>query len=831
MKTYQYILVIIFYLVISVIFFRGILFQEGGITGADWGMPITDTQIDKNFQSALLAWGDQGVVFGARQTIFTTIVFVYFVKFLALIGLGEIYTQLILIIFFTFAGFTMFLFSRYLGLRAIVALFSGLLYLTSPLFFNYALMGWVFVLFIMGLIPLITLLFIHSVRSFNISYALIAGILFGIAMIQSQSFLWIGIIFTCLSFYLVSDRKSLFSYIQTLLVIGVVFVLFNSYWVIGMLMVPDKSISGSDIVNSSVSLGNLGHLRPLKFLRLFGSLFNAQYESATAEYSLTFLSFVLPILAAGSLFIAKEKKLIVSFWIIALVPFFMFLLNMKREVLLYIPFSNVLRDFLRFSVLSTFAYAFLGGMTLHTFLRLKPKIPLKVYYLSLTIFFVIWIWSTLPWWNNETTNWQPGRGCDLRLRTKTFPKEYYDLEKLILREKLDQKSLYFPGGIIDFNDDPRFNGGCNGIWDIVAAYSPIPGPLILTDRNAGYVGKYTRTLLDNLAKDVNHTLYPTNVNYVIVRKNILKPDHTPFLEHMNNLVEQNQFTKYIDNNMLTLYAKTNFMQHFYTPEQTFFSDQPVNQLPKILSAIDITNRTAIFFEDQNKNNTTQLQKLVDNTYNNQTVVLEFKKVDTTKYRLKAHNVKDSFFLVFNEVFHDEWRAYLVKPQKTESMDMSNYLSSLKQEATQYRYQASTMEILDFIEQGIITEVSANNTLRFISKRLENTIQNDNLDNGSIFDTWLEGSKKLSPQQVPEKDHFIANGYSNAWFVDFPAICQQSQLCVKNSDGSYTLEFIIEFWPQRIFFLGSSITLLTVATCAIFIVIKRKRNGKVIRYNG
>jgi len=70
-----------------------------------------------------------------------------------------------------------------------------------------------------------------------------------------------------------------------------------------------------------------------------------------------------------------------------------------------------------------------------------------------------------------------------------------------------------------------------------------------------------------------------------------------------------------------------------------------------------------------------------------------------------------------------------------------------------------------------------------------------------------------PDAVPSVYHYQLDGFLNAWYVDTPALCAISGAsCVKNADGSYDIEMVIEFTPQRWFYLGLLISGVTLAGC-------------------
>ena len=56
------------------------------------------------------------------------------------------------------------------------------------------------------------------------------------------------------------------------------------------------------------------------------------------------------------------------------------------------------------------------------------------------------------------------------------------------------------------------------------------------------------------------------------------------------------------------------------------------------------------------------------------------------------------------------------------------------------------------------------------------------------------------QQILNEYHFMANGYANAWYI--------------NKTGSYTIT--LEFWPQKLFYLGSAVSITTLTICILYI---------------
>jgi len=83
----------------------------------------------------------------------------------------------------------------------------------------------------------------------------------------------------------------------------------------------------------------------------------------------------------------------------------------------------------------------------------------------------------------------------------------------------------------------------------------------------------------------------------------------------------------------------------------------------------------------------------------------------------------------------------------------------------------------------------------------------------FFGSWVPF---VSPDVVSSDAHFELNGFLNGWYVDVDQYCRDDGLCVQNADGSYDIEFVIEFFPQRWFYLGLLISSLTLLGCLMYL---------------
>ena len=126
-------------------------------------------------------------------------------------------------------------------------------------------------------------------------------------------------------------------------------------------------------------------------------------------------------------------------------------------------------------------------------------------------------------------------------------------------------------------------------------------------------------------------------------------------------------------------------------------------------------------------------------------------------------------------------------------------------------QADLYELNGFIQNRWISTLgnSQDNKTEFVSKNFKGTIQNDNLTNGPFIETLL-----MKPLHEP---HLQVNGYANGWLVNPAKLCLaalESRMC-KEDYGKYDFELLVEFWPQRLSYLGYSISAFTMLFLLLF----------------
>jgi len=159
--------------------------------------------------------------------------------------------------------------------------------------------------------------------------------------------------------------------------------------------------------------------------------------------------------------------------------------------------------------------------------------------------------------------------------------------------------------------------------------------------------------------------------------------------------------------------------------------------------------------------------------------ITFAKVNPTKYRILIEGAKEPYSVVFSESFHKGWKLYI------------NGLTDSKINGLRYG------ETVASYFEGEVKE--GTHRMNFLEK--------------DTFETW--GQKSL-----PEERHYLVNGYANAWRI-LPA----------DAGGQENYELIVEFEPQRLYYIGLFVSFGTFGACFVIMIISviKKHNVKVKEY--
>ncbi|RZD16869.1 MAG: hypothetical protein EVJ46_01125 [Candidatus Acididesulfobacter guangdongensis] len=197
--------------------------------------------------------------------------------------------------------------------------------------------------------------------------------------------------------------------------------------------------------------------------------------------------------------------------------------------------------------------------------------------------------------------------------------------------------------------------------------------------------------------------------------------------------------------------------------------------------------------------------------------IEFKEINPSKYAVIVHNAKASFPLIFNLMYLKGWDVYpQVYPKKTNvnySENNFNHNNNVGDMSTQ----PDSNTYKNTIFPGN----------KFISKDINGTAQNNNIPDGHILQTLFE-------KPLPAKYHFVADGYSNSWWINLNYIKKLGRQYYKvNKNGTVNFELIIDYWPQRLLYIGliiSGSSLFIIIAYLIYDATRKRKNKKGIKNN-
>ena len=268
------------------------MFPSGALWGGDWGYPLTEQQANNFIERT--TWNNN-VNFGSAQTyLLIAIYYAEIIKLLYSIGFDIPNFIKVMIAFTVAVSFLSFYdFLKYFKIGFVGSLSGALFYAISPILFNWIIMGWQFALISIALAPLAVKYFFKAVECNKFHYLFVTLIIWIIAAMQSQAIIWYLIIFIVASLTLTKYKFRSFNF---LFVLCLFFALLNMFWFVPSLVLMDENIFSGEIVNSEISRGADLRFTPLNSIRLWGSLFNFQFETSQGII-LGILSISLPIIS------------------------------------------------------------------------------------------------------------------------------------------------------------------------------------------------------------------------------------------------------------------------------------------------------------------------------------------------------------------------------------------------------------------------------------------------------------------------------------------------------------------------------------------------------
>jgi hypothetical protein len=445
----------------------------------------------------------------------------------------------------------------------------------------------------------------------------------------------------------------------------------------------------------------------------------------------------------------------------------------------YLVSTFPLLAFLRTTAGAVFFLSLFYAILLYVFIEKLTQHKIKI---TLLILFVLSIVS-YPFLNGDYyKNFNGNHYADTNQRGFKVPDAYFRVKDTLDSLKLVAK-IYYP------NSDLTY---LNTKWGF---FGPVIYNFIYKNSNIGF---------NNVNKD------PTihNVGFIYQDNSLFGQDGKAFIKS-SQIINESFIT-------ISRTDREDFLPLFFGPTKLLSSREADKAWEKCESSRCIPLRSVVLDSETLAINAASLN-LMNNTH------LEFRRINATKYRVRIHGVGNSFLLAFSENYNSGWKIYSSKMWNVGEINAS--LINYKIFDGNKEDQASVYELKDYLQQGYITTLgdgeakifehkkwenyrevpSYNEEFRteFISKNFQGTIQNDNLPSGPFYETWLKKS-------LPEKNHLMVNRYANGWLIDVAHLCaNQSQACLRNNDGSFETEIVVEFWPQQIYIIAIAISGLTL----------------------
>lgn len=771
-------------------------FLMSGLTGiidktdADFPLYPIDT-----FLSHLFVWSSQ-LGLGYTQALSTTpqlFPYYFFIAFFNYIGLPTgLVERIWLVTVFSMLGISMYylmlnLIDSKIEGKRIACLISGIFYMFNPFVITYIQMGEHTALWVHAMWPLL-FIFIIQVMNFENKFTnniIFIGIISMGIQIADPGVTFIIIIPIVLYFiyeFLIQNNK--IKVIKLIFFISCVSFFLSAWWIVAMVLallsLPTffSHVTGS---SSEVLIFASERLTISNTIRLWGYYFEQltpNLISFVSSKSSIILGFISAILAFSALMFQQKNKFVSFFGILAVIGAIFSLGigshfgNIYNLIWDIFPPFKVLRQPYKFVGILSFAYSILIGfalVSLYSILRTKFLKVVLIISALLLVFLISYPFITGEYYifTNQPVNTQIDKHFQDSLEPVDIPLDYINLREYLKSQNTEFRILILPEEtwLLKYKWSPY------DLAEILKYTSPKPvlygGPMISTafPNSLDTIESIYSIINQNSSLQSGKILGTMNVRYLLVRNDtenyigqIIYP--APYVKNIINNQEGIQLEKTFGNLDIYRVSDKYFLPHIYTVDKFIFMKNITDTHIYITSAASIIGDSIIFSLDQlTPNQTVQLKHISEKSiYDNLTSVhsyhpnIYFSRINPTKYEISVTNATKPFFLVFSESNSPGWQAY-INVDKTQCNPIHAYKNVNVTECK---------DKIKFFEIGDLTR------------------------------TLLEES-------IPEKNHFIANGYANAWYIDSPS-----------NDQNFTVT--LYYKPQSYFNIGLMVSGITFIFC-------------------
>ena len=648
----------------SIFFIIAPIWQAGIIVGGDFIFPYTHSQLGEFYEMGNTYWTYNEIPTGSSIShnnlypIHLLSGIFYFFNFS-----GADFQKVFLTFVVTFACLSSYIFLLKITRNSFSAFVGSVVYIFSPVFYNYFSMGWVWVLFFIALLPLMLVLVQKYFENDDYWAVVLLGLLVSISFAQSQAIIWTPLVVFIYAISLLSFSDKSFSYIVKkvfivfISIMSIVFVVHIS-WILPIVQNLLDSTQ-STVLNSvsSYDFIRFNSNSAVDFIRGWGSMFNSQYEISYGS-KLEFLTFIPPVIVAAQ-FLYKSPDLLKYKILSALLVFVPFVFFIFKDVLLYLPFTSIIRDLNRFIILLQFGLA----ISIAIFIA-EEKISLIVKIsLSIVLLFLI-----SPFLNGGLFAWSSDQGKGQSARFLEVPQKQIEG---MLKKYSGQKNLLLPTGAhIGTINNPYFKNSYSEIADFDSYYSPYASGIYTSDKSNVVTSRFAKHFVASSMQSDGNDL-------AILMK----------IYGINNIfIRTNLFSTY-NRNFNYKFANYPFCKNVTYKSSSDFSIDRVCSIngvyPLIFSADDVqyydkNNFFDKFIFDGNSKQVTisqidhkdikRLDALLEKESKGELIAPEvnFMELERYRYQVDIDNIKTDYVIVLNQTFDDGWK--IVDTESGEEME-------------------------------------------------------------------------------------------------------------------------------------------------------------------
>ncbi len=660
-------LVFIFFLIFSIFINRNIIFSSDFIGfNHDWSFPMTNSDLGVFCSQAFYGWVQPNAGYAPVYPAENLYHFlIYPLQIFGFTGLQVI--DLILIFVFTFSGYFMFLLLKNsFKLSFTPSFISSLFYATTPVIFNKLAAGHVPYIIAYALAPLIMFCFIRYTDKLEKKYLIITSLLVAFASIQIQ--FAIMLLFLLFFYAILIAKIKPKGLVKAFIPMLLIFSLIHSFWIL-----PAFSNSFSSFTSTLTNANDTSNLLSMgttigNSIRLIGYR-SWHFELVLANDPNNIVWYIVSLILVSFSFISIlfKKRLVPLFFagiaiitlIFTTVGPFGFILQPLYSAF---PVFNIFREVYHLTFLIAFSYSVILAFTINNILASKKvKKYLKIAFAVVMIACVIlndpYIYSGN--YSNQVPQYQ------LNNQNQSIINGY-------LNDSENYRVLYLPM-IVPL----EYEGLTTRGLDHVISYSSKPtiGNYMQSDFQ-----KYLATTFYVPSSNLSNILNILSVRYLFFRNDtqsklpeyltggILNIENGAYNitsiwtndNILNNLMNQSSLILLKNDNGLTVFENPNYLPLVYPATNSIALTGNLTVLYDYLqsSSTNLTNRVLFLSEQVPDQSQWQFINELQQSEQSNAPIITFNEVDPTKYSVTVENATVPFFLVFNENYDSNWKAYV-----------------------------------------------------------------------------------------------------------------------------------------------------------------------------